>query len=107
MKQVVIAVAAALSLVFAVSAFGTDGSQPPQGTAVLNFDQMKANRMKILDERLNRLQEEKTCVQAANTQDDLKACRDKHKVAMKEKRDNRRGGRGMHIPKSEETLPVK
>ena len=107
MNRVVIAVAAVLSLVIAASAFGTDGSQPPQGTTALTFDQMKANCLTMLDERLNSLQEEKTCVQAANTQDDLKACWEKHKVAMKAKRNYRRGGRGMHIPESVDTIPVK
>ena len=106
MKRVVIAVAAALSLIFAVSAFAIDGSQSPQSTAI-NLDQMKADRLKKLDERMNSLQEEKTCVQAANTQDDLKACWEKHKVDMKEHRDDRRRGRGMYGPGSKDTLPVK
>jgi len=89
MKRVVIAVAAVVSLVFALTAFAIEGVQPPKETGV-NFEQMKADHLKKLDERMNSLQQEKTCVQAAKNQDDLTTCRSKHKTEMKGHRDEMR-----------------
>ena len=85
MKKVVIAVAIAVSLVFAMSAFAVEGSRPTKAQCA-DFDQTKAFHMKKLDERINSLQQEKTCVQAAQNQDELKACRSKHRAEMKEHR---------------------
>jgi len=101
MKKVVIAVVA-LSLVLSVSAFAIEGSQPTKETAP-NFEQMKADHLKKLEERMSSLQQEKACVQAANTQDELRACRAKHKAEMKEHRDDMRkrgrpGGPGGQVP---------
>ena len=90
MKRGVIAVAAVLSLVFVVPAFAVDGSQPPTATAT-NFEQMKADYLKKLDDRMTSLQQEKTCVQAAKVLDDFKACKPKfNKTDMKERRDEMR-----------------
>jgi len=102
MKKAVIAGAALLTLVFAVPAFAVDISQPQKGIAP-SFDQMKADRMKKIDERMTSLQEEKACVQAAKTQDDLKACWVKHKDEMKEHRGDMKmkggpGGPGGQMP---------
>jgi hypothetical protein len=79
-----------------------EGSQPTKETGP-NFEQMKAYHLKKLDERMNSLQQEKACVQAAKNQDDLRACRSKHKAEMKEHRDDMRrrvgpGGTGGQIP---------
>jgi len=102
MKRVVIAVATALPLMFAVPAFAIEGSQPPRGTAP-DFEQTKAYHLKRLDERLNSLQQEKVCVEAAKSQDDLRACRAKHKAEMKGYRGDIKkmrgpGGMGGQIP---------
>jgi len=102
MKRVVIAVAAVVSLVFALTAFAIEGIQPQKETGI-NFEQMKADHLKKLDERMNSLQQEKTCVQAAKNQDDLMACRSKHKAEMKKYHDDMRqkvgpGGPGGQIP---------
>ena len=70
MKRVVIAVAAVLSLVFALTAFAVEDVQPWKETGV-NFEQMKVDHLKKLDERMNSLQQEKTCAQAAKNHDDL------------------------------------
>ena len=78
MKRVVIAVAAVVSLVFALTAFAVEGVQPPKETSV-NFEQMKADHMKKLDGRINDLQQEKTCVEAAKNHADLTTCRSKHR----------------------------
>ena len=93
MKRVVIAVAAVVSLVFALTAFAVEGVQPPKETGV-NFEQMKADHLKKLDARMNSLQQEKTCAQAAKNQDDLMTCRSKHKAEMKGNRDEMRKGGG-------------
>ena len=106
MKRVVIVVAAVLSLVFVVPAFAIEGSQPPKETG-LNFEQMKADHLKKLDERMTSLQEEKTCAQAAKNQDDLRACRAKHKAEMKEYRDEMRRGGGPGGPRGPVPPPVK
>jgi hypothetical protein len=79
-----------------------EGSQPTKET-IPSFEQMKANHLKILDERINSLQQEKTCVQDAKNQDDLKACRSKHRSDMKKHRDYMRkgvgpGGPGGQVP---------
>jgi hypothetical protein len=58
-----------------------EGNQPTKETSP-SFEQMQADHLKILDERINSLQREKTCVQAAKNQDDLKACRSEHKAEM-------------------------
>jgi hypothetical protein len=102
MKREVIAVAAALSLAFAVPAFAIEDTHPAEATAQ-TFEQMKADHLKRLDDRMNSLQQEKACSQAATSQDDLKACRAKHKEEMKDFFDKMRkrgnpGGQGGQVP---------
>ena len=79
-----------------------EGSQPTKETGP-HFEQMKADHLKKLDERMTSLQQEKTCVQAAKNQDDVMACRSKHKAEMKKHRDDMRqrvgpGGPGGQNP---------
>jgi hypothetical protein len=95
MKRAVIAVAAVLSLVFAVPAFAVEGIRPSTGT-VPDFEQMKADHLKRLDDRINSLQEEKACAQAAKNQDDLRACRPKYKAEMRKRGGT--GGPGGQVP---------
>jgi hypothetical protein len=101
MRRGVIAASTVLSLVFAVPVFAADATQPPKETAP-SFEQMKADHLKRLDERLNSLQQEKVCVQAAKNQDELRACRAKHKSDMKMHRDDMKmrgpGGPGGQMP---------
>ena len=101
MRRGVIAASAVLSLVFAAPVFAADGAQPPQATAP-SFEQIKADHLKRLDERLNSLQQEKVCAQAAKNQDELRACRAKHKSDMKKQRNDMRmrgpGGPGGTMP---------
>jgi len=101
MKRVVIAVVALL-LGLSVSAFAIEGTRPPKET-VPNFEQMKADHLKKLEVRMSSLQQEKACVQVANNQDGLMACRSKHKAEMKEHRNDMRkrggpGGPGGQVP---------
>ncbi len=106
MKRAVIAAAAVLSLVFALTAFAAEDVQPPKETGI-NFEQMKADHLKKLDVRINSLQEEKTCVQAAKNLEDLMTCRSKHKAEMKGKPDKMRMGGGPYGPGGQVPPPVK
>ena len=62
-----------------------DGSQQPNGSAI-SFDQRKADILKMFDQRIADFQENRSCVQAAQTNDDLKTCRDKEQAAMELRR---------------------
>jgi hypothetical protein len=106
MKSAVIAAAAMLSMIFAGLTFAVDDIQPAAGTAP-NFEQMKADHLKKLDDRINSLQEEKACAQAAKNPDEMKACRLKHWGEMKGHGHEMRGGRGMDTPGSKDNVPVK
>jgi hypothetical protein len=107
MRKVVIAVAAVVSLVFALTAFAIEEVvQPPKETGG-SFEQMKANHLKKLDERMNSLQEEKTCAQAAKNREDLITCRSKHKSGMKGDRDEMRKSGGAYGMGGQVTPPVK
>jgi hypothetical protein len=106
MKRVVIAVAAVVLLVFALTAFATEGFQPQKDTGI-SFEQMKANHLKQVDGRINSLQEEKTCVAAAKSQDDLMACRSKHRAEMKGQGAGMMKGGGSYGMGDQVTPPVK
>lgn len=92
MRRIIVSGAAVLSLVCAVPAFATDVSQTPAEPAP-TFEQLKADHLKKIDERLNSLQKEKTCIQSAKTHEELRACRLKHKKEMKGQRGDMRKGR--------------
>lgn len=83
MKRAIVT-AALLSLVFVVPVLAADGGKSPS-TPGQTFEQRQANILKILDERIVSLQAGKTCVQSAKTDDDLRACREKHMSEMREK----------------------
>lgn len=104
MKKAVTAVAALLTLALSVSAFAIEGSQ--QTETGITFEQIKANHLKKLDDRIVSLQQEKTCVQAAKDQADMMACRSKHRDEMKERRDDMRKGKGRGGPGSQVPPPV-
>jgi hypothetical protein len=48
-----------------------------------NFEKVKAEQLKRLEQRLVHLQEEKNCIQAAANYEAVKACREKFKGDMK------------------------
>jgi hypothetical protein len=83
MKRTLIA-AALLSLALAMPAFAGEEGQPPTVPGQ-TFEQKQANTLKMMDERIAGLQEAKTCIQAAKSDEDLKACRKKHMAEMREK----------------------
>jgi hypothetical protein len=70
---------------FAVPVFAAD-TNPQPGTAAPTFEQRQAQMLKMIDERIASLQSGKTCVQAAKSNEDLNACREKHMAEMREKR---------------------
>jgi len=105
MKRALIAAAAALTMTLAVPALGIEDSQPIKQTG-MTFEQMKDNHLKKLDHRIKSLQEEKTCVQAAKDQTEMKACRSKHKSYMKPQRDEMRKGKGQMGPGVQAAPPV-
>lgn len=96
MKKALIA-AVAISLVLAVSAFALDSVQSATVPGP-NFDQNKNEMLKTLDTRITSLQEAKNCIQAAQTNDDITICREKHRAEMREMRGVMRPQRGMGGP---------
>ena len=93
MKKTLIA-AALLSLAFAVPTFAVEGGRPPTAPGQ-TFEQRQAHILKMIDERIISLQEGKACVQAAKSDSDLKACREKHVSQRKGKRGAMRHERGL------------
>jgi hypothetical protein len=80
MKKVLIA-AALLSLTFALPALAAEGGQSTNGSKP-TFEQRQSNILKMIDQRIARLQDAKTCVQSAKNDGDLKACREKRMSEM-------------------------
>jgi hypothetical protein len=94
MKKALIS-AAILAVAFAAPAFAVDGNQQPN-TAGQTFEQRQARILKFLDARIGNLQEVKTCVQAAKSDDDLRVCNQKHREEMQQLRGQRRPRRGQY-----------
>lgn len=92
MKQTLTALTVALALACVAPSFAAESGQPqqPQQGQAPNFEQKKADILKLMDERIKGLQEEKACVQAAKNHDDLRACREKHRAEMKDVREEMR-----------------
>jgi hypothetical protein len=63
---------------------------PPPKIATPRLGQKKEQHLKRIDEQIARLQEEKSCVQDALYDDDLKACRERFRQEMKEYRQKKR-----------------
>ncbi|HTP65070.1 MAG TPA: hypothetical protein VMJ66_06730 [Geobacteraceae bacterium] len=78
-------IAAAVALFLAAPALADNTAPQPKGPGP-NFEQRKAEILKRIDERIARNQEEKACVQAANSPADIKACREKFKSEIQEQR---------------------
>jgi hypothetical protein len=93
MKRAIIA-AAVLTLVFAISALAAENGQQPNEPAA-TFEQRQARILKMFDDRISAIQEAKTCVQAAKSDDDLRACRKKHMTDMREKHGDMQQHSGM------------
>jgi len=80
-----------ISLVLGVSilayAQSPEGSKP-QGK--ISIEQRKARLISAIDQRINLLQEAKTCVSAAQTPEDLRRCREKLREERKESWEERK-----------------
>jgi uncharacterized protein HemX len=96
MKKTLIA-AVAVSLALALSILAVEVGQA-QNVPVQSFDQNKTEMLKMLDTRITSLQEAKNCIQAAQTNDDITVCREKHRAEMREMRGVMRPQRGMGGP---------
>ncbi len=89
MKGATLAVLIALCLV--TPALAIDGSGPPPRPGQ-DFQQIKAEILKRIDERLARIQQERSCIQAARNHQDARACREK--FGPRDRPENRRMGPG-------------
>ncbi|MBF0524025.1 MAG: hypothetical protein HQK56_02885 [Deltaproteobacteria bacterium] len=67
-----------LSMALAVPVFAADNTAPQKGATGAGFEERKADVLKRIDARMARIQQEKDCVNAAKSHDELKACRDKY-----------------------------
>ena len=74
-KAWIMAIAATLAL--SLPAFAADNTQPQQAKSS-SFEEMKAGILKHIEEHLAGVEQEKACVQATKSQDDLTTCRDKY-----------------------------
>lgn len=95
MKKAIISGVAALSLAVAVPIFAAEESQS-SGDTTAQFERMKADHLRKIDERISSLQAERACAQAAKDPSELRTCRIKHKSEMRARSDEmrRRGGPG-------------
>jgi len=72
MRGTVVA-AALLALIFTGSGFAMESKKSSNPSAT-TIEQRKAQRLKDLDKRMKKLQQEKACVKAATSSDDLDSC---------------------------------
>jgi GTP cyclohydrolase III len=56
----------------------------------MSIEQRKAKLISSIDQRINRLQELKSCVSAAQTPEDLRKCRETFREESKELREERK-----------------
>jgi hypothetical protein len=73
-KRGVIAVATVLLLTFSAPALATEEVQPSEKTDT-NFEQVKADSLKRIDDRIDALNKEKACLKDAKNTTDLRECR--------------------------------
>lgn len=94
-----IAIAAGLCLVvglaFAPTVNAAEGDQPNKGPDP-NFDQRKERLLKMIDARITRIEQVKSCVQKATNRDEVKACMPAHDGGMQKRREGggKQGGPG-------------
>ena len=69
---------------FAVFVFNLQAGYPASASPT-TFEQRKSEHLRRIDARLNHLQDERACVQAATTQDGMKNCREQFKKVNKQR----------------------
>jgi hypothetical protein len=72
-KRGMVAAATVLLLTFATPVLAAEEVQPPVNTET-NFEQMKADSLKRIDDRIKSLNEEKTCVEGSKSKSELQEC---------------------------------
>lgn len=80
-------------LIFALGVPILAYAQNPEGAKPqekISIEQRKAKIISSIDERIKMLQEEKACISAAQTPEDLRKCREKFKEGKKELREERK-----------------
>ena len=89
-KFIVILVAVIVAIALTIPAYAQKpAGAKPQGKK--SIEDMKEKIISSIDERIKTLQEEKACVSAAQTHEDLKKCRKKLEKERKEFREEKRG----------------
>lgn len=66
--------------------FGFSGAVGAETTNTKTFDQKKAEIITQIDQRIRLLQDERMCVQAATTQDQIKKC---HEPTVQQRKEGR------------------
>ena len=79
----------AVAILLAMPAFAVNNPLPKQGQT-LSFPQRKAEILKRIDERINRSKQERACIQATKTNEDIKACWEKFRPRFQGQRQNKR-----------------
>ncbi len=88
-KLIVIFLAVIFALSVSILAY-SQSPQPPKPQEKISIEQRKAKVISFIDERISMLQEEKACISAAQTPEDLRKCRGKFREERKEFRQEMR-----------------
>ena len=81
----------ALGVLILAYAQNPEGARPQEK---MSIEQRKARLISSIDERINMLQEVKTCVSAAQTPEDLRKCREKFREERNLSREETKEQRG-------------
>ena len=82
-------IAAALTVVCFVPSFAADSPKTPKGQGQ-TVEQKKAEIIQHIEERIANSQLEKSCVQAAQSHDELQSCREKYRPQRQQPNNERR-----------------
>jgi hypothetical protein len=82
-------IAALLTGVCAMAAFAADSDTRSKGSG-MSIEQKKVEVVQHIDERIANSQLEKACVQAAQSHDEIRTCRDTYRPKQKDDRSQRK-----------------
>lgn len=91
MKKILVSIAS-FSILIAGTAFAAEKAAQPNANAK-DFKATQEMIVKHLDERIDMLQREKACVEAAKSDEDLNLCRERFREERKEALDKMKMGR--------------
>jgi len=83
-------IAATAVLVLSTPLYSQEQKGMLKGTAPDNFEQRRTGILNSIDQRINSLQEERTCIQAAKSNEDIRSCAEKRRAAAEKAREQRR-----------------